>query len=118
MLAAIRRRLILLTISSIERDNTGAGPSCPVRRGCTSPASPFVPSIRSDIRGLWQLDVILPAHRNKQHTGVSFMKTGIWAGAAALALLRSGFETLPVVDENGHVVGLFDPMATWGRFHS
>ncbi len=34
---------------------------------------------------------------------------------ATLALLRSEFQTLPVVDENGHVVGLFDPMATWGR---
>jgi NADH dehydrogenase len=37
---------------------------------------------------------------------------------AMLALLRSGFETLPVVDENGHVVGLFDPTATWGRLPS
>jgi NADH dehydrogenase len=37
---------------------------------------------------------------------------------AALALLRSEFETLPVVDENGDVVGLFDPMATWGLLRS
>jgi signal-transduction protein with cAMP-binding, CBS, and nucleotidyltransferase domain len=37
---------------------------------------------------------------------------------ATLALLRSEFETLPVVDENGHVVGLFDPIATWRRPHS
>jgi NADH dehydrogenase len=36
---------------------------------------------------------------------------------AALALLRSEFETLPVVDQNGHVVGLFDPMETWRRVH-
>jgi NADH dehydrogenase len=37
---------------------------------------------------------------------------------AVLALLRSEFETLPVVDENGHVVGLFDPMAAWRRLIS
>ena len=37
---------------------------------------------------------------------------------ATLALLRSEFETLPVVDENGHVVGLFDPMETWRRLRS
>jgi hypothetical protein len=34
------------------------------------------------------------------------------------ALRRLQAETMPVVDENGHVVGLFDPMAAWRRLHS